>query len=628
MNDNKNTNRQSNNKTNSGWKEPLYRAWSATRRSIGLAKPAGHPGMGALPHSTGTTFRVWAPNARRVTVSGEFNGWSIERDPLISEKNGYWSATISRAASGEQYKYVIHTRPKRLMRSDPYARELDGRHRNSVIRAAKAVGQKEAPSWLASWNELIVYELHVGTFSGATADRPGNFAALQEKLPYLKELGINAIELMPVAQFPGDYSWGYNPSHPFAVAQAYGGPDALHNLIEAAHDLGIAVILDVVYNHFGPGDLDLWQFDGWHQDGKGGIYFYNDWRSTTPWADTRPDYGRQEVRQFIRDNTMMWIEEFQVDGLRWDATAYIRNVHGQEDPGSDIPEGWGLLRWVNDEINLRRPWFLNIAEDLRDNEMVTRPTPEGGAGFDAQWDARFVHPIRAAVIAAGDEQRDMTAVADAIRFRYADDAFKRIIYTESHDEVANGKARVPEEISPGEADTLFARQRSTLGAALVFTTPGIPMIFQGQEFLEDGWFDDHDPLDWSKSEKHAGITSLFRDLIHLRRNTDGLTRGLTGQRVDITHEDNENKLVAFHRWELGGPGDDVFVVANFANRTHEAYELAFPRAGEWRLRLNSGSTLYDAEFPETAAGDVTVDDDSTPVAVGPYSVLIYSQDPE
>jgi 1,4-alpha-glucan branching enzyme len=283
---------------------------------------------------------------------------------------------------------------------------------------------------------------------------------------------------------------------------------------------------------------------------------------------------------------------------------------------------------VNDEINLRRPWFLNIAEDLRDNEMVTRPTPEGGAGFDAQWDARFVHPIRAAVIAAGDEQRDMTAVADAIRFRYADDAFKRIIYTESHDEVANGKARVPEEISPGEADTLFARQRSTLGAALVFTTPGIPMIFQGQEFLEDGWFDDHDPLDWSKSEKHAGITSLFRDLIHLRRNTDGLTRGLTGQRVDITHEDNENKLVAFHRWELGGPGDDVFVVANFANRTHEAYKLAFPRAGEWRLRLNSGSTLYDAEFPETAAGDVTVDDDSTPIAVGPYSVLIYSQDPE
>ena len=439
------------------WREPLYRSWSALRRSFGLIKPAAQPGMGALPQNVGTTFRVWAPHAKRVTVSGDFNDWSLERDSLLSEKNGYWSATIGRAAAGDRYKYVIHANPSRLLRSDPYAREIDPVHGNSVIHQTAVNSQEQPPPWMAPWNELVIYELHVGTFNGAGDGRPGTFDAAVEKLPYLQDLGINAIEIMPVAEFAGDYSWGYNPSHPFAVTNAYGGPDALRRLVDAAHEQGMAVILDVVYNHFGPQDLDLWQFDGWQQDEKGGIYFYNDWRSTTPWADTRPDYGRAEVRQYIRDNALMWIEEYGMDGLRWDATSYIRNVQGHDgDPGSDIPEGWGLLRWVNDEVNARRPWFLNIAEDLQNNSALTKPTPEGGAGFDAQWDASFVHPVRAAIISAEDDARDLTAVAEAIQFRYEGDAFKRIIYTESHDEVANGKARVPEEIAPGEADTLLS----------------------------------------------------------------------------------------------------------------------------------------------------------------------------
>ena len=195
-----------------------------------------------------------------------------------------------------------------------------------------------------------------------------------DKLPYLQYLGINAIEIMPIAEFAGDYSWGYNPAHPYAVTRTYGGREAFRQLVQAAHDLGIAVIVDVVYNHFGPEDLSLWQFDGWQQNGKGGIYFYNDWRSTTPWADTRPDYGRQEVRQYIRDNALMWLEEFQVDGLRWDATAWIRNAYGHEgDTTTDVQEGWDLMRWINDEIDLRQRWTLSIAEDLRGNAAITRP---------------------------------------------------------------------------------------------------------------------------------------------------------------------------------------------------------------------------------------------------------------
>jgi 1,4-alpha-glucan branching enzyme len=609
------------------WRESLFRGWAAVRRGIGMDQPAKQTGMGAIPTAHGTTFRVWAPHAQRVTVSGDFNNWSRERSLLISEKNGYWSATISNAKVGDQYKYVIHTKSGALMRNDPYVREINKQNSNGIIREIATRTQETPPSWMAPWNELVIYELHTGTFFGARDNHPGGFSYIIEKLPYLRSLGINAIEIMPIVEFPGDFSWGYNPAQPFAVTQAYGGPGLFRSLVDKAHEEGIAMIVDVVYNHFGPMDLDLWQFDGWQQDGKGGIYFYNDWRSETPWGDTRPDYGREEVRQYIRDNAMMWMEEYGVDGLRWDATSYIRNVNGNDgDPGGDITEGWGLLRWVNDEINFRQPWFLNIAEDLRNNDMITTPTPENGAGFDSQWDAGFVHPIRAAIIAVEDEQRDMGAVATALQSQYSGDVFQRIIYTESHDEIANGKSRVPEEIAPGKADTLFARQRSTLGAALVFTAPGIPMIFQGQEFLEDGWFDDHDPLDWSKEQKYAGILELYKALIALRRNQTGFSRGLTGQNLEVTHLDNEQKLIAYHRWELGGPADDVVIVANFANRTHEAYDLPFPANGPWRLRLNSGDPKYDAEFPATTVGDVEVQENRGTVAIGPYSVLIYSQD--
>jgi 1,4-alpha-glucan branching enzyme len=439
---------------------------------------------------------------------------------------------------------------------------------------------------------------------------------------------------MPPAEFAGGYSWGYNPAHLFAIEDDYGGPRALKQFIQGAHALGMAVIFDVVYNHLGPSDLDLWQFDGWSENNKGGIYFYNDWRSVTPWGDTRPDYGRGEVRQFLRDNALMWLEEYRVDGLRWDATAYMRNVYGNNnDPAHDMADGWGLLRWINDEINARQPWKLSIAEDLRDNAWITKDTYENGAGFDAQWDARFVHPIRDAIIEAHDEARDLFAVRDAIYHRYNADAFERVVYTESHDEVANGKARVPEEIWPGNAGNWYAKKRSTLGAALVFTTPGIPMIFQGQEFLEDEWFHDKDPIDWSKKDTYHGIWLLYRDLIRLRRNGYDNTRGLRGQHVHIHHVNNHDKVLAFHRWEHGGPRDSTVIVMNMGHHSYTGYYIGLPRAGLWRVRFNSDWNGYDAEFDNHLSVDIVAHPhpkDGMPasanVGIGPYTAIILSQD--
>jgi 1,4-alpha-glucan branching enzyme len=603
------------------------------RLGMEISAPSSDPGMGARCVDSGVSFRVWAPNADEVYVAGVFNDWEARANPLAREEGGYWSASIANAGVGDEYRYLICYGDQELWRIDPYARQVTNSVGNAVI--TDGVFDWGADHFtLPPWHELVIYELHIGTFHARGEGGAGDFYSAMEKLPHLRDLGINCVELMPFMEFPGGYSWGYNPAHPFAIESEYGGPVACKEFVKACHAHGIGVIVDVVYNHLGPGDLDLWRFDGWSENEGGGIYFYNDWRAETPWGATRPDYGRGEVRQFLRDNALMWFEEYRVDGLRWDATAYIRNVYGNESsPATDLAEGWSLMQWINQEVRNRYPNALSIAEDLRNNAFLVKEQGIGGAGFGAQWDSNFVHPVRRAIITADDAFRNLDAVRDAILFRYDEDAFRRVIYTESHDEVANGRARLPEEIWPGEVENWFAKKRSTLGAGLMLTAPGIPMLFQGQEFLEDLWFHDQDPLDWERAQAFDGILALYCDLIHLRRNLRGTTRGLTGQGVAVHHLQPEQKVLAYHRWEQGGPRDSVIAVANLANQTRAGYRIGLPAGGDWQVRFNSDWQGYDQEFGAVATGPVTAHEgefDGLPywgeVAVGPYSLVILSQD--
>ena len=597
--------------------------------------PSSHPGMGALPFSAGCAFRVWAPFAEQVFVTGTFNKWSEDCNPLVSEGKGYWSVDVAGAQPGDEYKYVLVSDSFKAWRIDPYAKKVTNSVGNSVIVNSEFDwGQSDFQ--IPNWNEMVIYELHIGTFNDQPGGAPGNLNGVIERLPHLSELGINTIKVMPPTEFAGAFSWGYNPAHIFAIESDYGGPQAFKEFIKTAHSNGIAVIFDVVYNHLGPSDLDLWQFDGWQENDKGGIFFYNDSRSSTPWGDTRPDYGRPEVRQYLRDNALMWLEEYRVDGLRWDATAYIRNVHGNTgDAFDNLPAGNDLMRWINDEINTRQPWKISIAEDLRNDASLTKETSQDGSGFDSQWDAKFVHPIRKVIITPDDHNRNMYEVKDAILHQYNNNAFERIIYTESHDEVANGKARVPQEIWADEPASYFSRKRSTLGAAMVFTAPGIPMIFQGQEFLEDEWFRDTDPIDWVKKETFNGIYLLYRDLIRLRRNWYNNTRGLQGQHVNVHHINNADKVIAYHRWQNGGYGDDVIVIVNMANTSYNHYTIGFPREGLWKIRFNSDWSGYSDDFTNHFSFDTIAHQgskDGLPcnanVGLGPYSVVILSQENE
>lgn len=752
------------------------------------------PGIGAVPYSGGTTFRVWAPNATAVAVAGSFNAWSATAHPLVSEGTGYWSRDVASVVDGAEYKFVV-TSGTVNFKNDPRARQLTSSVGNSIVRADnfdwsyygpqvtlftdgfesgtvaapwaasgtgsfrvqtsttyKAAGTRgctmdrsvtgtlqftrltlpinasnhtkltlsykirnvgdethtqdglfisnngttwtkvesfpaigttwttrnvdlsaaataagftpgasfqirwveyddfalasdgvaiddvsvkgyvKSPSFTTpAWNETVIYEMHIGTFNDAAGGAPGNFSSAITRLDQVRDLGVNTLKVMPVGEFAGDFSWGYNPAYPFAVEGIYGGMNEFKRFINEAHARGMGVILDIVHNHYGPSDLDMWRFDGWFTNNLGGIYFYNDYRSSTPWGDTRPDYGRAEVRQYIRDNAMQWLQEFRCDGLRWDSTVNIRNT--SNGMGTDIPDGWWVMQLTNNDIDATQGWKMSIAEDLQTNAWVTKDTGAGGAGFDAQWDAAFVHPIRSAVITANDVDRNMFSVRDAINFRYNTDAFERVIYTESHDEVANGHSRVPEEIWPGNAGSWFSKKRSTVGAALVMTSPGIPMIFQGQEVLEDGWFADTDPVDWTKLTTYAGIQTMYRDLIRLRRNWYDTTRGLRGQNVNVHHVNNTNKVVAFHRWQNGGVRDDVVIVANFGNTSYASYNLGFPRAGTWKVRFNSDWNGYSGDFANTLAYDTTAVSGAKDgmaynanVGIGPYTVIILSQE--
>lgn len=590
--------------------------------------PLGHT---VLPEGRGVAFRVWAPNADHVAVIGDFNDWSPLAHPLKKDADGNWSGAVANAGEGQAYRYLLRRGEDEFTRIDPRALKVTNSVGNGIVWTPPPLSPTTREFIPPALDALVVYELHIGTFRIAPGGVRGNFEAAAGQLPYLRDLGVNCVELMPVAEFAGDLSWGYNPAHPWAVESCYGGPEGLRAFVETAHAHGIAVVLDVVYNHFGPGDLHLWQFDGWSHDGMGGVYFFNDDRAHTPWGSSRPDYGRGEVRAYIRDNAMMWLETHGVDGLRWDATAYVRTKDGNE--GCDIPEGWSLCQWLNDELRAAKPGFITIAEDLRDNPWVVKDTGAGGAGFCAQWDGGFVHPVRAVLAAVRDEDRNLDAVAGALRRKFEDDAFRRVVYSESHDEVANGKQRMPSEIDGDAPDSFPARKRSTLGAVLTLTAPGVPMLFQGQEFLEDGWFRDERPLDWRKLALHGSIHALYRDLIRLRRDLDHRTAGLTGQHIEVNHVDHEGKVIAYRRWREGGAGDDVLVVINLSGQTRRGRAVGVPAEGRWHVRLNTDSSAYSGDFKDRGPDHC----DSAPepldgyehrvvVDLGPYSALILSQD--
>lgn len=620
---------------------------------------AAHTGMGAVPYDGGVTFRVWTPFADSVSVVGEFNNWTPTATPLSRDGNSnYWSVDVPGARPGQGYKFYLPYAAdpgRNPYRMDPYVRAVaadGGNILNGIIAATDAAYDSSSYS-TPPWNEAVLYELHIPTFNtdpGAAGS--GTFDSASIRLPELAQLGINAIEIMPLGQFAGSASTGYNPGYIFAVEAAFGGPDGFRIFVNAAHALGIAVLLDVVYNHVD--GLDLWQFDGWSEEGRncswcasnpppvavdGGIYFFPDSRAHTPFSHARFDVGRPEVCQYLFDNVTRWLEDRFLDGLRFDSIASIRNIQNQYDNWKleqPVPEGIALLQRFNQHVHEKQSWKIMIAEDLQDDPFVTTPVANGGLGFDAQWDDTFCGSLRWAVTAPSDEERNITALAEVIAAMNGDAAFRSILYSENHDkDDPRQGGRLAAIIGNGQADSWFSKKQTTLAACVVLTAPGIPMLFMGQEFLEYRPFPNYgaypEPIDWGRKDTYHGIWTLYRDIIRLRRNWNNNTRGLHGRNVHVLPVFSDNMLV-FHRWDQGGEGDDVVVVCNFANQRYNSYQMGMPQPGIWRVRFNSDSSDYDGYIENWPSFDTEANGPglngmpcSANISIGAYTCVVLSQ---
>ncbi len=608
------------------------------------------PPLGATLHRGGTTFRVWAPFVDAVEVKINNDApVAMKKEPGHVDDDAVWLADVPSAKAGDRFQYLMKVNGVTRAFIDPRSRRLTSPEAGafSVIVEAPAASSLNTDLNL---NRLVIYELHIGTFNVPPGKQTGGFTEAAAKLDYLKDLGVNAVELMPVHENiwsnehkPANYNWGYDPVQLFAVNSSYGTPQEFSRFVSECHERGIAVLLDVVYNHLAVDNL-LKRFGGVSGDGfKDGIYFYGDGREDTGFGP-RPDYGRAQVRAYIDDNALIWLRDYGVDGLRWDSTINIRAYNNGNPP---IAEGGQLLRKANDDSHTpqpKQPQKISIAEDLQGSADLTTPTGKGGFGFNSQWDDNLYFDLRYAVVATKDADRDIGAIKNSIARKVGSDPFGRVIYSENHDKVGHpkdflkdGKAqiRLPALIDDENAESIFAKKRSTLAAAIVLTSPGVPMLFQGQEMLETRTFDFYTatPVRWERVQQLKGIVQMYRDLIALRRNLTKKTGGLSAGNVNVYHADPQDKTLAYHRYGDGGPGDDVVVVANFSNRRVAALNIGFPREGKWVVRFNSGSAVYDPTFRDGDSSDVMATEGGKDglnfngdVAVGPYSVVIFSQD--
>ncbi len=580
-----------------------------------VAQSTNFPGqLGSMvdTNANRVTFRVWAPNATEVGVKGQFNGWATT--PMVDEGGGIWSVDVNGAAPGQEYKYRINDA---FDRRDPRARRVVDSVGNSIIYDPAAFDWsmpfEDVPK--PAREDLVIYQMHLGTFGGQNP--PSTFDHAIERLDHVRDLGINVIKLMPVNEFAGGRSWGYNPSDLFAIESDYGGPNALKRFVDAAHERNIAVFMDVVHNHYGPTDLDLWRFDGWYQNNLGGIYFYNDERAHTPWGSTRPDYGRSEVRDFIRDQMFMWVEEYRVGGFRWDSVYHtINSDWGFNDTARQ------MLDDINTELANTYPYVVRGAEDHAFDGLMN---------FENQWAVDYFWDLRWLVMGGSDADRDMNLVASLVNHWPGRFGHYRVVFSEAHDYIAanHERTRIPSVIDGGGGTNIFARKRSLLAAGIVMTTPGIPMIFQGQEMLETQAFHDDTPLRWERADDFSEIVQAYTDLIHTRRNLRGGARGLQGAGVDVHHVNNADKVIAYQRW-YDGPGEDgVVVVANFAHTewTNDNYMIAFPEDGIWYSHFNSDAQVYGSDFGGVGSDQVTVSQGEGAVNMGSYSLQVFSRTP-
>jgi 1,4-alpha-glucan branching enzyme len=619
--------------------------------------------MGANLIADGATFRVWAGTAHEVHVVGSFIGWSAtEETRLVPVGGGHWWGFVRGAGNRDRYKFWVVGDSGAGFKRDPYARELDWAAGDCIIRRADFPWH-ETGYRTPRFEDFVLYQLHVGVFSTPRwPPRAGTFLDVAAKLPYLSDLGVTAIQLLPIQEFHTPFSLGYNgvdyfsPESDFAVAdqelapyavslnallaarglatysleQLRGEMNQLKALVDLAHVHGIAVVLDAVYNHAGGafGDESIYFFDRQHGQSDTPPRFENSlYFNLREHAGGRVfDFGKPEVRAFLIDNAKFFLEEYRVDGFRYDQTSVIDH--------DGAPHGWSFLQDLTSSLHHEHPNALQKAEYWGVNAAVVKPVSAGGAGFDTTLTDGLRIAIRGALRSAsfpGGHDLPMQQLASALWPPGFEQHWQFVQGPENHDLVLAGSddargERIARLADPSNAHSWYARSRARVATGLCLTAPGIPMLFMGQEFLEDKrWSDDleHLPelrIHWNGLDDADPAMRDFlrftRELLRLRWREPALRAG--GFRVIHAHD--ANRVLAFHRW-VPGEGRDVVIAISLADYTRFDYRIGFPSPGKWSEAFNSD--VYDGWVnPKPAGNGGSIFADTVPLHGFGYSAAL------